>query len=252
DAANGGTLGDVPSVTTANSPYYQGVFFKCGSLVGISPVPMNVAFGISTVVYSPTTNPTTGYNSGYEAGTVASGLWSDIPAIPDHLEGDFLPRKAVRDGETGPWYGDICAYLTNGVWRMPTRKEMEYGRQEFTGEEPDVEGWWRPNVTSEWLPGSPANDATGQAGKFLLSAYPDNVARLKTKWGQVISLPPSGDRMAAHAGFAAIPGTRAYYWSGSRYSGGDSANEVCLAFTRDSGTVGAHDRTMGASVRCVK
>ncbi|MDR0940112.1 MAG: hypothetical protein LBN29_12340, partial [Mediterranea sp.] len=199
DAANGGVAKGVPSVTTANSPYYQGVFFKWGSLVGIAPVGDAAAFSNTTVVYKPNTPTSAGYSSGYTSTTIASGVWGEILMfIPPSAPGSgnyFLPHKAVLD--QGTYFGDICAYITGGVWRIPTSVETTsyYGGYCYRNE-PAV-GWWIPNMPengASWSSITVPNNSDSRAGKYSFVARPDNVFRLKTRWGQVVSLPPGGSR----------------------------------------------------------
>jgi hypothetical protein len=199
DADGGGAArGSIPMATSGSSPYYQGVFFKWGSLIGIAPVGEAAAFSNTTVVYKPNTPTSAGYSNGYTSGVIESGNWADI--LERSPSGGTLPRKAILEG--GTWFGDICAYITNGVWRMPSSAEWRFttstasSTYQITGTEPAVEGWWLPN-TATWSSVTVGNSSGSRAGQFLFIGSPNNVAKAKTKWGQTITLPPSGERPAA-------------------------------------------------------
>jgi hypothetical protein len=248
DADGGGTAtNSVPRQTSGYSPHYQGVFFKWGSLVGIAPVGDAAAFSNTTMVFIPRTPTSAGYVHGYDTDSIESGTWADILGSPS---GEALPRKAVLDQETNTWFGDICAYITNGVWRMPTRDELSYGSNSIAETEPAVEGWWRPN-TSSWGSIAVPNDATSRFGRTPnLFSDPDNVAKLKTKWGQVITLPPSGYR--DETGTAVLSGINGYYYSGSVGSNG-ATYRAYASFSGDSYSFMTQSISPYAMpVRCVK
>jgi hypothetical protein len=257
DAVNGGVANGIPSVTTANSPYYNGVLFQWGSLAGISPVG---ALGVNptdlTVYWPITTASTGGYNSNY--GVIENGwnlnlngYYFDVP------EDNMLPREAVMSRATGIWYGDICSYITQGVWHMPTKDE--YGQiMAATEEEPTGEGWWFPS-TGSWIGTAIPDDDTGNAGRSLVPA--NQVIKLKTKWGQVITLPSGIYRPPL--GFC-YGGEDCGYWYGT----GITINEDPLVYggeyaAIDDGQVGSYNdptiapgdtshMTMALPVRCVK
>jgi hypothetical protein len=190
DAANGGVQDGIPTVTTEDSPYYQGLFFRWGSLTGISPVGDD--FGAMTV-YEPTSYPNTGYNSSYQ---VATADWDDITPYPTNMEAR-LPNPAMQI--SGTWHGDICSYITNGAWRVP-KYEESYNALSYpfiTGfYEPEEEGFWTKGWQTEveWPDVVVPEGPVGDAGKFLIHKELDYALKLKTKWGQTISIPPSGER----------------------------------------------------------
>jgi uncharacterized protein (TIGR02145 family) len=222
------------------------VFFKWGSLVGIAPIgaAAATAFSNTTIVFRPKKS-TTGYSRGHTR-VQNGGTWADILGSPS---GEALPRKAVLDEETNTWFGDICAYITNGVWRMPTRDELSYGSNSIAEDEPAVEGWWRPD-TSPWGSIAITNGADSQNGRFRFSEYPDHVAKLKTKWGQTITLPPSGYR--DETGTAVSPGRNGYYYSSDVGSNG-ATYRAYANFSGDSSSFMTQSETPYAMpVRCVK
>jgi hypothetical protein len=261
DADGGGAArGSIPMATSGSSPYYQGVFFKWGSLVGIAPVGDAAAFSNTTVVYKPNTPTSAGYSSGYTSTIIASGDWGEIPIFTPPSEGDYvLPHKAVLD--QGTYFGDICAYITGGVWRMPTSVEVtSYYGDYYYRNEPGLEGWWIPNMPEDgdrWASITVPNNSDSRAGKYLFLAQPDNVFQLKTKWGQVVSLPPGGGRGRAYLDSAGLYG---------RYLLGDSFYQFSLMYhfmdfqgigiAADSRAYmagqGFSQNSSAASIRCVK
>ncbi|MDR0939255.1 MAG: hypothetical protein LBN29_07880 [Mediterranea sp.] len=261
DAVNGGGVvaGRVPSATTDSSPYYQGVYFKWGSLVGIAPVgPVTnpsagyiSIFDDRTHVYLPTTNEA-GYNSSYEDGHIESGLFTDIPAPPFSVlpaYGSFTGRT-MKDAGTGIWYGDICAYITNGIWHMPTSKEVFGGSSDTDFLSPTVptgEGWWEPNPTG-WTLVSPPDDATSWAGRFVFTLT-NNVLKHKNKWGQTVTFVPAGVRTTAGVTHAEnqeyTAGQSGWYTLSTSPSLMDFAMEEVMLRS-------VPDRNQAKPVRCVK
>ncbi|MDR0938141.1 MAG: hypothetical protein LBN29_02130 [Mediterranea sp.] len=190
-----------PSSTTANSGFYQGVLFRWGSLVALSPkgdpnteqirvyLPSNVPATASYVM--PTYSPSYAASSGVPEWT---GLnWSDIPGY----DSSPLPYPIVADENEENYFGDICAYLTKGMWRLPTNAEMmaTVGLPE-TQPAQNTDGWWTPDADLDWDSLSPAepNDEgnsitnTGTGGNEYVS--------LTTKWGRTVRFTKTVDRHA--------------------------------------------------------
>ncbi|MDR0939336.1 MAG: hypothetical protein LBN29_08295, partial [Mediterranea sp.] len=259
DATHGGVAGGIPSVTTVNSPRYQGLLFKWGSLDGISPAG-SVYLNLFSYVYVPSTT-TAGYNASYSKVRPTTSVWTAIPYIPETLvpaDGSVLPRKAILD--SGTWYGDICAYITHGVWRMPTKQEYNPGNQTdnivLVDTEPTGEGWWISNENT-WSSVTPDNDEISSSGKFELD--PDNMFMLKTKWGQRVALPPVQQTTLGGLGGGFIilpdPGIAGDYWTGSSSLLNDQAAFIRLRAAGDpNGTNFSVDagRDVACPVRCVK
>jgi hypothetical protein len=136
-----------PAGTTTHQ-YYQGVFFKWGSLVGISPALTNESTGWSddVMVYVPTYDPatptTTTWASGKASETIAGyrGYESILPATPSDELGsynDYIPNDWSHNT------GDICQFLgkTNPAlkgYRMP--RDDEFGTYEE----------WYMDLTLNW------------------------------------------------------------------------------------------------------
>jgi hypothetical protein len=115
----------------------QGVFFKWGSLVGMSPAgtEYSTLFDIARPVYTPTfTSPTVKSWSDVNPYTA----WEDIPFVEDWVIGDrfdtYLMDDARNTGNTYAYWkekrGDICRYISEngygpgGNYRMPTNYEQ--------------------------------------------------------------------------------------------------------------------------------
>jgi hypothetical protein len=110
---------------------YQGLFFKWGSLIGISP---EGNFSASKVIYAP------GDFNYYEATTMSdfygSGTYTSITNNnPTSTSLQNTQNNLVYLNNTPPtensYKGDICAYLSGqpgtpkGRWRMPTQHEFQ-------------------------------------------------------------------------------------------------------------------------------
>jgi hypothetical protein len=97
---------------------YQGVYFKYGSLVGISPVGSPAGGGVS--IFTP--NYTDIHNHDYTLSSVATEL--SYTAIPVYM-GDRLDTVSYTNQ-----LGDICQYISSigdgpaGNWRTPTLDQV--------------------------------------------------------------------------------------------------------------------------------
>jgi hypothetical protein len=113
--------------TSANS-MCQGVFFKWGSLVGISPKDhANDAIGSfnsSTPIYKPTSETT------FTKTTTAN--WSDIPLIlsPGYVYAGNYLMTVGNDWAAGT--GDICNFIDSD-WRLPTTDELGMDAHRYAG-----------------------------------------------------------------------------------------------------------------------
>jgi hypothetical protein len=164
---------------------YQGVFFKWGSLVGMSPAGAENS-GWSGRTYYPT-NP--GVDNTWATNTTAYGSsnYGGIPFVSDapipYARDNAYLTTLTNDPITGPTAiaarkGDICVYLTKtGAapagkrWRMPTSTEFgdamaEYIRnpetggftpradQNANGQSSITGGWQRGNSNHPYFPAS--------------------------------------------------------------------------------------------------
>jgi hypothetical protein len=112
---------------------YQGVFFKWGSLVGISPEE-EANFG-DTRLYIPnvsagTWDRTKTVDSGVWGGTSDDGKWLAIPYVSSAQSTSMDENYLYDHADFNNYKGDICAYLTGkpgipaGNWRMPNAGEF--------------------------------------------------------------------------------------------------------------------------------
>jgi hypothetical protein len=109
------------TASIANSCYYQGVFFKWGSLIGVSPI----GGGDATILYIPNTGNKT-WDASKTISTSSFGNWAGIPyttansslSSPADKGENFL----YNHSDFGQYKGDICRYI-DGDWRMPNGNE---------------------------------------------------------------------------------------------------------------------------------
>lgn len=117
------TFKDVNTTTHQN---YQGLYFKWGSLYGISPV--GYLYSMQVPLYGP-------------GGETFRASWFDIEHIGDNERIQSFPPSGKTDRDRAYLYevtdevtgrGDICKYLTDKgwappgrKWRMPTSTEFE-------------------------------------------------------------------------------------------------------------------------------
>ncbi|MDR1526966.1 MAG: hypothetical protein LBS46_04750 [Dysgonamonadaceae bacterium] len=239
---------------------YQGVFFKWGSLVGISPSKGNNAnwdtdTSTGTATYVPSyTNPLN-----HSWSIVNGGNWSNILSLygmdiqsntgfgADFFESysDYANRK-----------GDICRYLSHidavsGDYRMPTYNELRYGMIKGTSESTityDIFNWQSSMPTingyftriGDWIDITTATNATGQY--ILVSGV---------NYSGYATFPASGYRFF---NIGNLGGTGSYcaYWSSSVSSGTMYANDINCPYDGLFGVYDYHHRDYGLSVRCVR
>jgi hypothetical protein len=247
--------------------FYQGVYFKWGSLVGISPVGEfdpdattiyvyhNGQWRETTVAAAYNVNPSLCY-SGFTGAT-----WGGIPyaatdvsvgsRTEDHLGSSF-------QGNTG----DICRYLEqhNGPagYRIPKSAEFEVGGDHSVINYANY--YWSGNTplaaTIAWAKGSASfsevssNDATGRQ---LYGSSSSGTGGYATNYGRIF--PTTGARISdngslLHHATESYTGTHGFYWNSSALSGTTSAYR--LFFYEPYLSMGTVDRHHGFSVRCVR
>jgi hypothetical protein len=164
---------------------YQGVYFKWGSLIGMSPAGNNASTwsGITYVPTNPGVDDTwTIDNTKYSTTNLGYGK---IPYVDDVSVGSYvradgnahLTDITINHPDTVKAFkGDICVYLTNtGAapkgkrWRMPTSKEFgEAANYDKIGSFPTVaivspnadgtnkitNGWQRTDLNHPYFPAS--------------------------------------------------------------------------------------------------
>jgi hypothetical protein len=267
DSKYPGYLTFVTDVSDLTKQGLQGVLFKWGSLVGISPALTNGsnAFSGATPVYIPTlvydSGEDTYANSTWERNTshsYTSGSWKETASgvaenaatnVP-YLDGSYTSSGSVAFGRdnryaieaeqnTDEMYeglrGDICQYLSTktkavpGDYRLPTSNELA-----------PASGWTR------------GGDHTTNLGLGNHSGTVDfldiNRAWLKNAdMGNVIFPAPGFRDNANHGGLFHV---NAYgmYWSGSAY---DGTTVYYLRFVNGFAS-GNYLRSYALSVRCVQ
>jgi hypothetical protein len=144
---------------------YQGVFFKWGSLIGISPALTAGAgsggtyFSTDMPIYVPDVSTHTSWSVGKVTdyalgGSGADDTYDEIPYTdpPGYIDRTINYLYGISDAASYSTYkGDICRYLTDygyappGNWRMPTDNELL-----------DISG-----VTAAWSETSPVTQYGG-------------------------------------------------------------------------------------------
>jgi hypothetical protein len=143
---DGTKLTFLPENTPQSGQGYQGVYFKWGSLIGISPlgnfnnsttklyVPQ-IGSSNWAVQYAAGPNSWTGTSvtaiPAITGGTLVSPNWLD-----NHTSRNYLSAAEAHTPNT--FKGDICKYLTDigaapqGTWRMPNAREFGMFTNEYT------------------------------------------------------------------------------------------------------------------------
>jgi uncharacterized protein (TIGR02145 family) len=145
--------------------------------------------------------------------------------------------------------GDICRYLSNGVYRLPMYGEFGTLGDAWDGSNPVAGGWVKGGGDFTSTPD--VGDAKGTVNfiktKNLGSA-------INTTMG--VTLPASGYRNFSsgdvYSGMLYAVGNSGRYWSSSVFSG-DAAMGCHLGFSSNTVNAGSFNpRSHGFSVRCVK
>jgi hypothetical protein len=198
-----------------DSKYFQGVFFRWGSLVGISPVGDDAA---SMTAYIP--NISTGTWDGTKTISASFGSWNNIlyPTEEGAAVYGSSENYLYDHDNFSSYQGDICKFLTGGAWRIPNSSELS--------------GSYSPFIS-----GNISSNAAGTGS--ITAGYTGSFAT------NVVFFPASG----YHDFFNGVPGDyvgeRTYYWSGSRYM------DLALAISNPHLSV-AVPRKEGCSIRCIK
>jgi hypothetical protein len=274
---NSSRLTFIPANGTTNYEGYQGVFFKFGSLVGVSPATVySYQAGVGSIyspnyfdqavpIYVPSGYPsspkwtaTTSTSSGYSTWGFRTNNATDIPYL-DPIDyagsGSDFGRSSTyaidAERNTTEMYqglrGDICQYLSTatgvvaGNYRLPT--SYEFGS------------------ASDWTTGGTAESNVRLGGNTgatnLLSA---DVPWAKSAAMGNVTLPAGGMRYSGTLNYVGADG---YLWSGSagHWPGASPvhAEDAYMLYLSGSGS-GNHsvltdrsiERSHGCPVRCVK
>jgi hypothetical protein len=249
---------------------YQGVFFRWGSLVGVSPAQTNGSnnYSTATPVYIPTY---------VEGGTstwsipATSPAWTNIPYLDSSYDAspygtdNTYASDAARN--TPAMYaglrGDICQYLgktdlaLNG-FRLPKRDEFwAEVRQDWDTITPTTDGWLKGNGTFASRPAAGYADGradllAAQTGTGYNPAQPTNGAGRKLGSGSNlvtgVVLPAGGMRNST----VGVVGQVGYHWSCSALS---ETHGWDLYFNADGVgnlTTPGINRSSAAPVRCMR
>jgi hypothetical protein len=231
-------------VDVKTNEHYQGVLFKWGSLIGISPV--GSWNGNSTPIYAP--GPGGDYiqstamlllGSG-SVDAITSGSIENIASIAnvtDLRTSGYLSFLNLDQANLTAFKGDVCAYLSGrpgvpaGYWRMPTSAEFDCPTP-F-------------NSPGDYEIVNPFNFLN--SGNADGTHYVPNGYHLTYAPGKKAFFPASGYRM--NTGVISVFGYQGFYWSASP-NNWDGHN---LFF--DGTEVRPNDvanRTHSLPVRCVK
>ena len=233
----------------------QGVFFKWGSLVAVSPVGANYAS--SQILFSP--SGTTNYT------------WANIPYISE-TTGKFGTHGTDEDdfagydggsNTNGPGFnastnkGDICRYISDrgwvqGKWRLPTSDEQQALINEVTSVSNNggfgnitgapntgnnAHGFWQV-PSGRWLGAGAAADAARNTGK---------AAELVPGSSSVYF--PAGGYRGYSNGYTYYAGYYGYSWSASSYNTTYAYNLNVYSGLADWNY---NNRNYGFTVRCIR
>ena len=242
----------------------QGVFFKWGSLVAVSPV--GNTYAANQILFSP--DGTTNYT------------WANIPYASETSgklgthgtdEDDF----AGYDGGSntnGPGYatsgtnaniGDICRYISDqgwvqGRWRLPTAAEYDALLAEIGGSEKSVSNNGGFALLTNGMAPSGSNSYGNHAhgyyqplsGRWLGAgaAVTSNRGTEAVPGSSSVYFPAGGYRSYSNGGTSGAGGN-GYGWSGS-----SDTTALAYGLTVGSGTAYWYStgRTYGFTVRCVR
>jgi hypothetical protein len=234
---------------------YQGVYFKFGSLVGVSG---SEAMDVNTTtMYVPDYNALNQWDSDWHPSTIAAEGWTDWDDIPyiTPVSGNyplFLYERNISDFED--MKGDICKYIGDtgagpSGYRMPTYDEFEtgYGVWDLSGDFPRVIE--TDEINPVWSEGNPA-------GTALFDSYFYMTANNNIKF------PPSGFRSSWEDGGRVkgqlgwnpyALGQMAYYRGGSIGNGGEVLLYLEGGGVYEKTMDSAHSlATAGCPIRCIK
>nr|WP_262893148.1 BACON domain-containing protein [Dysgonomonas sp. GY75] len=223
------TFDDVSTSGSSLNEQYQGVYFKWGSLWGISP--QGNWSDNSTIVYVP--DNVGGYTSGIASSWLSVPYW-DPGNISGNRDQKYLTETVHTPANIVNGQGDICKYLTelNGgtlygkKWRMPTSNEFE------TASDYSSSGTYSD---------TPSTSADGTQLYTMGKRKTDDIG--------TPFFPASGYRSSS-AGLLGYVGMQGFYWSSS--PSGNSTSSYLLSFNSSTiipGNITPY--TYGLSVRCL-
>jgi hypothetical protein len=261
---DGSQLTFKPAGYVGDENYYQGVYFKWGSLVGVSPVSTQFGTNPNPPVYLPT------YDTNAETAAWASATnvndYMTIIYVDDAYSGlggreDTYLIDADRNTDT--YYsarkGDICQFISKTTndpalknqYRMP--KSIEFGGSDVEGTDysygtaangSDIQGWYlgrySPAITISDATGKQIIGGTGSGGFCIF---------------QGAIFPASGYRTPTVGGSLSYQGQFGHYWSGSASSEIINGYKLVYELECDASSANPSEtqrRDVGIPVRCIK
>ena len=253
DATNNKLTFAVTAADNATIPAnVQGVFFKWGSLVAVSPV--GNTYASNQILFSP--NGTTNYT------------WANIPYASE-TTGKFGTHGTDEDdfagydggsNTNGPGFnastnkGDICRYISSqpgwqhGKWRLPTSAEQQALINEVTSVSNN--GGFG-NITGAPNTGNNAHGFWQVPSGRWLGAGAANVNTRGTEavpGSSSVYFPAGGYRYSSN-GYTNGAGSSGYSWSGSS---GNTPNAYYLYVYSGTAYWGNYTRCYGFTVRCIR
>jgi hypothetical protein len=211
---------------------YQGVFFKFGSLVGISPAKTSGSNNFSstdTPIYTVTSS------------TPTHSSWSTIP---------YCSSGDIGDDDTTSGTGDICRYLSDGDYRQALVSESGTAYSDNFNISTYVSGGWIKR--GDYSP--PTNtDAAGTTDLLKKSGNSDDkIFGSAFNRTMNVTLPASGHRSGdSNNGLLAGVGSSGNYGLGALLS--DNVNRSYVTFwTNNFHVNGGVSCDTAVSIRCVK
>lgn len=213
-----------------NNDLKQGVFFRWGSLIGVSAFG-NPAYFIPYYNAGSPGSSTWGYSS-YVFNNIYCFYGTESWNSNNRSNAFLNDANNNTDDSYRNYRGDICKYLTKtgaappGNWRMPTSEDFgEPGNYTNSGDY-SAYGWTEANGTTR------------------IYTY-----RTYTSAAGIIRFPATGYRHNDGGGIYAI-GEQGYHWSSSAQG---STGGFDFGLDRNGAYPGTfHDRQFGFTVRCVK
>lgn len=241
----------------------QGVFFKWGSLIALSPSSAQPPVsGTDEVVYDPAYhvlyNPT-----GQNASLWGTGLtgWDKIPygyswynfnvALQTEDNVDMFKGFNTTGFNETTGVGDICRYISSkgwveGNWRMPTNSEFKMLQQE-TSVDNRIGSF--TNITEQVTDTYKSGDFNPQSGFFLGYGVSNTTSDTTTPPDLTSYWPISGHRYPNGDGKVVHVGAYGYYWSGTP----NTTYTVNYPFMSNWGLeFNDADRSYAFPIRCIK
>jgi hypothetical protein len=193
NSGNGGLTFD-KTLTNPSHADYQGVLFKWGSLIGISPVGESA----NAIVYIPNVGNGTWDGTQTMLNSGFGGSEGILPPLGDFVNllgssTDMKENYLYENPNFNDHVGDICSYLTDGDWRLPNMDEF------------GVKADYDVHATNPFS----ATDPSGRA------SMGSNGVTYHSAFGTVF-FPRSGMRHPQQNFSMQNVGGIGFYWSGSR------------------------------------